>query len=464
MKTREREQVGTLDHFFYPRAVAVIGVTDNPMKGGYHILRNTLAGYKGAVYPVNPKYAEVLGVPCYPDIASVPGEFDLAVYFIPARFLPETIRECAKKGARGIIIESAGFSEAGEEGKRLQEESVALARGLGVRLWGPNCMGLLDGHSRTVFSFMYTDKWQTVMKPGNVSLIVQSGMLSAGFLMMILERGGMGMSKICSIGNKCDVNETELLEYLVADGHTGVIGAYLESIVEGRRFLEAARATDKPIVVLKAGRSPMGAKAAMSHTASLSGEEAVYRGAFRQAGVVPANDVQELMDLLRGFSKTDRCGCDGGTAVVTFSGGAGIVTADLLADSGLGLAELSGETVTALKEVYPAWMEPANPVDLWPAVEQRGLEPVYLKATEALMRDPRVDSVLVHTISWDLATPDYLVKMGELKQRYGKPMAVWMIGGSAALGKFRGIAEDAGLPVFAEIGRCVAFLAGVKAH
>lgn len=453
-----------IDHFFHPDGVAIIGATDNPAKGGYHILRNTLAGYRGRVYPINPRYAEILGTKCYPDVESIPADFDLAIYFIPAKSLPDTIRACAKKGVKGIIIESAGFSEVGEEGRKLQKESVDLARSFGIRLWGPNCMGLLDGHSRNVFSFMYSDRWMTLMKPGNVSLVVQSGMLSAGFLMMILERGGMGMAKVCSIGNKCDVNETELLEYLAADADTEVIGMYLESIVDGRKFLEIARSTSKPIIVLKAGRSEQGAKAAMSHTASLSGSAAIYEGAFRQVGIVQVYDVHELMDFARGFSKVTPCGSDAGTAVITFSGGAGIVTSDLLADRGVKLADFGARTIAALEEVFPAWMKPSHPVDVWPSVELNGLEPVYTKAIEAVMEDPGVDSVIVETIAWDLASPGYLAAAGEMQRRYRKPVVLWQIGAMDISERYRAAAEDAGIPVFTEISRCVAFIAGVKAH
>jgi acetate---CoA ligase (ADP-forming) len=453
-----------LDHFFHPQGVAILGASDNPAKGGFHILRNALTGYKGAIFPVNPRLREIQGVPCYPDIKSIPGRFDLAIYFIPARFLLGAISDCADKGAKGIIIESAGFSEVGESGRRLQEDAVRLAHDRGVRLWGPNCMGLLDGHTRNVFSFMYTDRWTTLMKPGNVSLIVQSGMLSAGFLMTILERGGMGMAKVCSIGNKCDIDETDVLEYLANDPDTGVIGCYLESIMSGRKFLDIARSTAKPVVVLKSGRSDGGARAAMSHTASLSGSAAVYEGAFRQAGIVSVYDMHELMDFVRGFSKTPECTPRGGTAVVTFSGGAGIVSADLLADHGLALAELGAQTITAIAGVFPEWMRPSHPVDLWPAVELNGHENVYTVAVEAIMKDENVDSVIVETISWELTTTDYLLRIAEMKKRYGKPVALWLIGASGVQDAYRAAAEDAGVPVFTEITRCAAFLAGIREH
>ena len=447
-----------LNSFFYPNGVAVIGATDSPGKGGYHLLKNILLGYKGKVYPVNPKYREILGVPCYPDIDSIPDEFECAVYFIPARFLPDTVRACGRKGAKAIIIESAGFSEIGPAGKALQDEAVAAAREAGIRLWGPNCMGYLDGHSRHVFSFMYSDAWTTLMKPGNAALIVQSGMLSAGFLMMILERGGMGVSKICSIGNKCDVHETDLLAYLIEDPQTEVIGCYLESIIDGRRFLDLARSTAKPIIVLKAGRSRSGARAAMSHTGSLSGAAGIYEGAFRQAGIIQVYDMHELMDMVRGFSKTRAHRLEGNPAVMTFSGGAGIVTADLIEDYGMDLATLSPGTLAALRPLFPEWMEPGNPVDLWPAIEQKGVAAIYEGAAEALLADPAVNSLIIETFAWDFGTPDYLKRIAALQAAYGKPIALWLIGRSSTGETYRNVAEEHGLPVFDEISRCVNFI------
>lgn len=454
-----------LDIFYYPNGVAVLGATAKP-RGGFFLFRNSIEGYKGKVYPINPNYDEILGIKCYPDIASIPENFDLLLYFIPAKHLLDTIRESAKKGVKGIIIESAGFSEVGKEGRALQEEAVRVARECGIRLWGPNCMGLLDGHSRHVFSFMYQDDWKELMKPGGVSLIVQSGMLSAGFLMTVLERGGMGISKVASIGNKCDVDETELLEYYVRDPRTTVIAAYLESIKNGRRFLEIARSTYKPIIILKAGRSSQGAEAAMSHTASLSGAAEIYRGAFRQAGIVQVYDIHELMDLARGFSKTNECNPNGGTAVLTFSGGAGIVTTDLLSDYNLTLAELAQTTLGEIKEVFPEWMDPSHPVDLWPAAEKNGIAKVYTHCVEAVMKDPAVDSVIVETLASPRTGFEYLTTIAKLKEKYKKPVALWMlsIGGRAIQDEARKIAEDNGLPEFTEISRCVSFIRGVREH
>ncbi|MCD6571445.1 MAG: CoA-binding protein [Deltaproteobacteria bacterium] len=452
-----------MDFFFYPDGITVIGATDNPLKGGFHILNNILIGYKGRVYPVNPKYDSISGLKCYPDIKSIPGTFDLAIYFIPARFLPDTIEQCAQKKVKGIIIESAGFAEVGQEGRKLQEECLALAKKYNIRLWGPNCMGLMDSHSRHVFSFMYGDYWKDLMEPGDVSLIVQSGLLSAGFLMMILQRGGMGISKVCSIGNKCDVNEIDLLEYLINDPSTDVIGLYVESIVDGRKFIDLARSTHKPIVILKGGRSAYGAKAAISHTASMAGDYAIISSAFKQAGVTTVFDANELTDFLKGFSKIHASRNDGGTAIITFSGSGGIITADFLNDFGLSLAELSENTINAIKEVFPSWMDPSNPVDIWPAIEQNGFEKVYSKAIDALLHDQNVDSLIVHIFNYRLEK-SYLSELASLKDELGKPVVIWLVGIGKGLGVFRRELEDSGLPVFTEIGRCVSVLAAIKTH
>jgi len=453
-----------MDSFFNPDGIAIIGATPNPRKGGYHILNNTLSGYKtGKIYPINPKYESVLGLPCYPDIDSIPDDFELAIYFISARFLPDTIERCSRKNAKGIIIESAGFAEVGEDGRRLQEESLKLAREHNIRLWGPNCMGLLDGYRRHVFSFLRSTAWNSLMVPGNVSLIVQSGMLSSGLLMMVLERGGIGISKVCSIGNKCDVHETELLEYLINDDLTDVIGLYVESFADARHFMQLARSTHKPIVVLKGGRSPEGAQAAISHTASIAGNHAIINSAFKQAGIIQVFDIHELMDFLRGFSKIKGSKNDGGTAIITFSGGGGIVTADFLNDYGLPLAHFSDDTLKSINSVFPQWMDPANPLDLWPAIELNGVEKVYETSIDALAKDKNVDSIILHLFA-NWISSSSLKSVCALKDKEKKPVIAWLVGMDSAFYTFRKDIENMGIPVFDEIGRCVGFLSAVKKH
>ena len=453
-----------MDPFFNPDGVAIIGASNDTARGGFNILKNALGGYKGRIFPINPKYTSIQNTQCYPDIESVPGDFDLAIYFIPAQFLPDAIRACAKKNVKGIIIESAGFAEVGQDGRRLQEECIRLAHENNIRLWGPNCMGLMDGHTKNVFSFLGDENLWNLLKPGNVSLIVQSGMLSAGFLMMILDRGGMGIAKMCSIGNKCDIHEGELLEYLIQDPQTDIIGMYLESIVDPPRFLDLCRSTNKPIVVLKGGQSPSGARAAASHTASMAGNYTITNHAFKQAGIIEVFDINELSDLLRGFSKTHSyANTTGGTGIITFSGAGGIVTSDQLFKENLPVAELSQDTFNSLQEVFPPWMPPSHPADIWPAIEQHGYEKVYKHVITTLMHDENVDSLIVHIYA-NRMDITYLQEMAILKDTLEKPVVGWLTGNGGRLFELRRQLEDIGIPVFDEMIRGVNFIRAAKQH
>ena len=294
-----------IDFFLNPRGIAIVGATPNPLKGGNAIVKNILLGYRGGIFPVNPKYTEIEGLTCYPSVRAIPDHVDMAVVFVPAPLVPAAVEDCVGKGVRGVMIESGGFAEAGPEGERLQNVLGAIAARSGIRLWGPNCMGLVDVVHRHIFSFMDPRAQEREeFIPGVVSLIVQSGMLSAIFLMDIMSNATMGVSKVASLGNKVDVNECDLLEYFLDDPDTEVIGLYLESFSEGRRFLDLCRSSKKPIIVLKGGRSSRGAEAARSHTASLAGNQRIVAGALAQVGVTEAQDFKQMMDLCRSFALT----------------------------------------------------------------------------------------------------------------------------------------------------------------
>ena len=453
-----------LDCFFNPQSLAVIGASSNENKGGYHILKNITAGYRGKIYPVNKSYSEILGLPCYPDVASIPGNIDLAIYFIPSKELPDTVTECAKKGVKGIIIESGGFNEAGEEGAKLQKLALENAAKAGVRLWGPNCMGFIDAHKTHVFSFLNSAVWSDVLKAGNVGLIVQSGMLSAGFMLQALQEGVMGISKVCSIGNKCDIDESDILEYMINDNETEVIACYLESLVDGRRFTSLAKKTKKPVIVLMGGRSSEGARAAQSHTASLSGNYKVTSGAFRQAGIIEAFDPAELTDTARAFSKKMICHPGGGTAILTFSGGAGTITTDLMDDCGLPLAKLSDKTLASIAEFFPSWNKPDHPLDLWIAIERHGYEKVFNRSFDSVMNDPAVDSIIFHSYATPLIGPEFFEGLAALVKKHEKPVIFWVAGRKDFSDHLRILAETAGIPAFRELGRCVTVLKGIKSH
>ncbi len=445
-----------MNFFFHPRGIALIGATSNPAKGGYAILRNLVTGYKGGIYPVNPRYPEIDGVKCYPSVAEVPNPVDIAIVFVPGKQVPQIVRDCAARGIQGVMIESGGFAESGEEGRAMQEELKRIVQETGIRLWGPNCMGLVDAVNRYVFSFVSPTIWENFF-PGNVSLIVQSGMLSGAFLIDRMSHGTMGISKVCSVGNKVDVDECELLEYLIRDMETDAIGLYLEAIPDGRHFMEICRSSRKPIVVLKGGKSPKGAAAAMSHTASMAGDTAVISGALTQVGVAQARDFDQMTDLCRTMALYPHVECSGmgRVAILTYSGGAGIVSADFIHECGLELAELSKESVTAMKTVFPEWMKPSNPVDLWPAVEQHGAEKAYGTAFRAACADPGVDAIFVHAFVGGFSLNIDLSSLAEQARIAGKPVFCWVIGKSDEAAAFQIKAREIGIPVFREISRAV---------
>jgi acetyltransferase len=442
--------------FFNPQSATLIGASDDPAKGGHDLVMNLKLALGTRFYPVNPRHAQIENLPCFASVADLPETPDLAIIFLPPTAAEQTLLACADKGITSVMIQSAGFAEVGPAGRDLQERLVAIARSRGLRLWGPNCLGLLDGVAGKAFTFMTTERWQGVMKPGNVSLIVQSGALAGGFLMQVLGEGYFGLSKACSLGNRCDINECDILEYLADDPHTEVVAMYLESLADPPRFRRAVAELNRPVVLLKGGLSAQGARAAMSHTGSLAGNAAIAEGFFRQLKIHRAHDFVELMDLAKALSLWR--GRRGGkkVAVVTWSGGAGIVNADHLDQRGMTLAQLSPATLERLREVYPPWMEPGNPADIWPAIERHGRRKAIDVTLRALLDDPEVQAVHLHYFMQPDLMPqvrDSLAAVAESK----KPVVVWLAGEPACFRPFRELVEPLGCPVYMEIGR------GVKA-
>lgn len=451
--------------FFEPRGIALIGATPKPHTGGFSLLTNLTLGYDGPIYPVNPRYPEILGRTCYSSVSEVPDPVELAIVFVPAPVVPQVLEGCAARGLKGAIIESGGFAEVGPEGKALQDRCLEIARRGGMRLWGPNCMGLVDIRKRTVFSFITPDAWQDVLNPGGVSLIVQSGLLAGGFMTTLMSQKTLGLAKACSIGNKCDVDETDLLEYFLDDDDTRVIALYVESFPRGRRFMELAARRKKPIVVLKGGKSASGARAAASHTASLAGNYEIIRGALNQAGVYPADDFFELIDLARtlemDFDLTRPKTGKTRVAVFTFSGAAGIVTTDHLEAQGLSLAVFTPETRQRLEKLSPPWMPVNNPVDFWPAMEKHGPEITYREGLAALLDDPGVDGIIVHLFAgfgvWFLDMKKILSGLPGTR----KPVLFWVMGHEPGFQATRLAIEQQGFPVFTEISRTARVMAGL---
>ena len=453
-----------MEKFFEPRGIAVIGATANQLKGGHAILFNLKQGYTGSIYPVNPRYEEIDGLRCYGSVRDVPDPVDLAIVFVPAQRVLQVITDCAERGIGSVMIQSAGFAESGESGRRLQAELLQISSDRGIRIWGPNCMGLVDAHRQFVFSFVSTVIWNSGLTSGPVSLVVQSGMLSAGFLIDYMTHGTMGISKACSIGNKSDVDECDILAYLLDDPQTAAVALYLESINDGRRFFELCQRSTKPIVVLKGGRSQAGAAAAMSHTASLAGDGALISGVLDQAGVIQAQDFGQLMDMARtlAFYPHIHFGRPPRVAVMTYSGAAGIVSADFIERHKLALAQLGTETIASLKLLSPDWMPVGNPVDLWPAIEANGTEKVFPAALKALCADPTVDLIVLHVfVGGKIARAD-MHTLAQIARQANKPLFCWVLGARDAVRTFTLETQALGIPVYREIGRSIECLATLK--
>jgi acetate---CoA ligase (ADP-forming) len=348
-----------LRDFFYPRSIAVLGASGTEGKLGYNVLKNLVShGFAGRIYPINPKNAEVQGLKSYRNIAAVPGPVDVAIVIVPAEAAPAAIAECCEKGVRFLVVETAGFAETGEEGEKVQARILEVSRAHGCRILGPNCSGIINTHHRMVQSIGLIEE----LGQGNIGLIAQAGVYAAGILTGL--RNVMDFGIVATIGNKMDISETDILEFLGNDEHIDVIAMYMEDVRSGRRFIDVAREVTrkKPVIALKSGRTEAGKKAVSSHTASLAGNDAINGAAFRQSGIIRARDNEHLFGLMKAFAKQPLPGGDG-VLVVTYTGSLGVAATDTLYLNGLRLAELEPELKTRLKRIIPDYVKTLNPVD-----------------------------------------------------------------------------------------------------
>jgi acetyltransferase len=361
-----------LDPFFAPRAVAVVGASSRPEAVGHAVLRNLLyghargvdaedraAGFAGGVYPVNPKGGEILGQRVYTKLGEVPDDVELIVVAIPGRFIPDLLDEAGDKGVRAAIIISAGFAEMGEEGRALQADMVARADKRGIRLIGPNCLGIIRPAAQLNASFGARGP-----RPGRVALLSQSGALITGVI-SYAEREGFGLSAAISLGAKADVNDTEILDWLAEDDETHAVALYVEAFPQPREAFAALKrlCRKKPVVALKGGQSEAGAKAASSHTGALAGSAAAYRAAFEQAGALAATSIGDFLTWARTLAHQPAARGNR-VAIVTNAGGPGVLSADECGRWGLELAQLSSDTHAQLNEVLPKVWSHNNPVDV----------------------------------------------------------------------------------------------------
>jgi acetyl coenzyme A synthetase (ADP forming)-like protein len=445
--------------FFEPKSVAVVGASRMPGKLGNTVLKNLITlKYEGQVFPVNPNAYEIGGLKAYPSVAKIPDEVDLAVIAIPAPMVLDVVRDCARKRVRGVVIISSGFGEAGAEGAKRQLELTRIAARAEMRIVGPNTTGMLNSHNRFTTTFVELNE----VREGSVAFIAQTGMFAGMMLEHILTREKFGLSKVAGLGNKCDVADDEILDYLARDTATRVIMMYIEGIKDGKRFFETARRLtgEKPIIVLKVGRTEAGAEAALSHTGSLTGRDEVFQALCQQAGIIRASDFDELVDFAKMFAYQPPPSGNR-VAIVTLSGGAGVMAADACLQSGLRLAYLDPRTLQKLAEKMPSWATVRNPVDIEPLSEMVGSVGAYQMALEATLSDKSVDLCLLimGTIRMPKVGASFLK---EIKNAYPqKPIAVCIIGVQEIYDQLFHIIEEAKIPVFPSVRRAANGLASL---
>lgn len=376
-----------LDKLFNPKVVAIVGATTKKESVGYALMKNIIgSGFDGIVYPINPKRTNVLGVKAYPSLDDVPDKIDLAIIATPAKSVPAIVEKCGEVGVSGILLISAGFAEAGEDGKELMRQISETIRKYKMRLIGPNCLGFINPSIK--FNASFANK---MALPGKIALISQSGALCTAILDWSIKQN-VGFSNFVSIGSMMDVSFHDLIDYFGSDPHTNSIVIYMESLIDARSFMSAARAfaRNKPIIVLKAGKSTEGAQAAMSHTGSLAGNDFVFDAAFKRAGVIRVDTIEELFNIAKSLSMQPRP-TNNRLAIVTNAGGPGVIATDTLIAKGGKLAKLSDETISELNKHLSAHWSKGNPVDV---LGDAGPEQ-YAKAVELCAKDRNVDGILV---------------------------------------------------------------------
>lgn len=379
-----------LGYFFEPNSLALIGATEK-LGFGYGQTKTLVERWgHNSLYLVNRSSSQVFGVPTYKDIDDVPGQPELAVIIVPSHIVPQVVRQCGAKGVKGAIVLSAGFAEIGDEGSALQEELARAGRESNVGIIGPNCVGVVNTHNR----FSTTEVVDEALAPGNIGVIAQSGVFG-NILMDCGPDEGIKFSKVITMGNRCDLNESDMIDFLAQDPKTQVIALYLEGVADGRRFLETVKrvSKQKPIVILKSGKTEEGKTATASHTGSLSGSDRVFSGLFKQSGVIRAENVQEFFDISKTFS-TQPLPRGARVGILTTSGSIGAMSADACSELGLEIPELTGATKESFSQGLPTWMNIRNPLDVGPS-------PFFLKGLKALIDDPNIDIILANfLIPW----------------------------------------------------------------
>jgi len=452
-----------LARFFEPESVAIVGASNNPMRANYHLVSNLLKlGFQGRVYPVHPSEKEILGLKAYPAVKDIPETVDLAVIGVSYAMTPDILKECVDKGIKRVTLIAGGFSEAGEQGKKVQAEMARMVRQNGIRATGPNALSPINVKTGFCISFHPME----AIRAGGLSLIFQSGLYEprSGWL---LNDFNYHLNKLLDLGNKMDVNEVDALTYLVDDPETRVIGIHTESIGgDGREFLRLLRKASKHgkrVVVLKSGRSEAGARAALSHTGALvQGNDRLFDGAMRQCGALRAHSLEDFFDLTHALECFGTLSLNGNRVfLATFPGGEGVIVTDLLEQKGLRLAETSRATLEKLRPVFPAWDIPDNPWDLGLTIQFHDPASIYTTILDAMAEDPNVDALAIQIHPEFLQVPKEFMAVFLRATEARKPIVLWLAGMEPGRHENLMWLEDKGVPVFPSPEKAVAALAAL---
>lgn len=429
---------------FYPRSIALIGASNNPTKLGYLHLRGIIEfGYEGAVYPVNPRLAgeEILGLKCYAKVSDIPGDVDLVFIAVNARTVVEVLNDCSKKGVRAAIIFAGGFAEIGSDGKVMEDEIRAIAKKSGMVVLGPNCLGVTNLYAK-LSTFGLGVSLVKPPEPGRISLISHSGTLAVSFILLSTVRK-FYPSKVVSTGNETATTLTDVLEYFIEDPETHVIAMYVESIRNGKRFIELCKSTTKPLVALKAGRSDAGKRAAKSHTAALAGSVEVWNAVCKQAGIIQAESFEELYELSTALTCPLRPR-GSKVGIISVLGGPAVIACDACERYGLKVPSLTEESVKKLRAILPTIASVTNPVDTTGSIlEDVGM---YKEALEIMCQDPNIDMIIsmppmIHAPSL-ISISRAVIEVGE---QYGKPIIMaWALPLGVKIQEFEQILEMLG--------------------
>jgi acetyltransferase len=434
-----------------PRAIVVIGASNDPTKRGYQAIKKLLAdGFDGPIYPINPKAPEILGLRAYPAVTEVEGPVDLALVCTPARTLPGILAECGAKGVKGAVVLAAGFGETGAAGKALEEETLAQARAHGIRVIGPNTNGIFNLHHRMNLVGVRDTE------PGNVGIVSQSGNMMLALITEAQRRRQLGFSTFIGVGNQLDVRFNEYLEYFGEDENTAVPVFYVEGFKNGCRFLDVAREVTprKPVVVYKSGRTEAGQASASSHTGSLAGSFNLTRDLLRQAGVTVVEQSDKILSVAEGLSLLPPAEGDR-IAILADSGGHATITTDALVEAGLRLAEISDQTRAALTEILPTQAALANPVDVAGGTDDNPA--LFADCARILLDDPGVDLLMIAGMFGGYAVRfaetlgqaeiETSTRIGEIVRQHGKPVIVQSLYATHKPEPLR-VLREAGVPLF----------------